>query len=61
MPEWFRPAGWCHSFDGYDHYNSFVFVIYNSEYGKDITEEEIDESLKSFPEKYTIHKLLSEE
>lgn len=49
MPEWFRPASWFNHFDNCYHDNSFIFVIYNSDWGKDIKEEEIEEAFKSFP------------
>lgn len=46
MPEWFRPAGVQHCFDGGKHYNCFVFAVY----GKDITKGEIEKAIKSFPD-----------
>lgn len=57
MPEWFRPASECHSFNNYDIDNTFIFAIYKSDYGNDIKDEEIDYALNSFPEKSTIYFL----
>ena len=51
MPEWFRPAGWCNSFDENNHDNSFIFIIYN----KDYKEADIIEAFKSFPESAEIY------
>ena len=50
MPEWFRPASAWNSFDGHSHTNSFVFAIYNSEWGREYTENEILAAFESFPE-----------
>lgn len=49
MPEWFRPASICHNFNRVNHSNTFIFTIYESEWGRDITEDEIREAVKSFP------------
>lgn len=49
MPEWFRPNSMINTFDGYNHINCFIFVIYTSEWGQSITLEEIQKSLESFP------------
>lgn len=57
MPEWFRPASCINSFDNYYHDNSFIFVIYNSKWGKEIKEVDIKESLKSFPKHAMITRL----
>lgn len=59
MPEWFRPAGPCHSFDDMQHRNTFIFAIYNSEWGKEIKEEEIAEAVKSFSN-YTVYRFKKE-
>lgn len=50
MPSWFRPSGMYHSFDGGYHDNTFVFAIYNTECGREIKKEEIQEAIESFPE-----------
>lgn len=57
MPEWFRPASAFNHFDGNVHANSFVFAIYDSEWGRNITEYEIQEAVKSFPENTKIRIL----
>ena len=51
MPEWFRPEGWCNSFDYNNHSNSFIFILYDKEY----LEEDIIEAFKSFPETTDIY------
>lgn len=61
MPEWFRPVTIIHYFSDIYHSNSFVFIIYNSEWGKNIEEEEIKESIKSFPKQAKIIRIKEEE
>ncbi len=57
MPEWFRPISINHHFDGEYHNNSFIFIIYNSEWGKNIEDQEIQEAVKSFPKDTKIIKI----
>lgn len=61
MPEWFRPASCFHNFDGNYHDNSFIFIIYNSDWGRKIRQEEILEALNSFPKHATIIRKTNEE
>lgn len=61
MPEWFRPASEVHSFNENYHSNSFIFIIYNSKWGKNIKEEEIKEAIKSFPKHAKIIRIKEEE
>ncbi len=51
MPEWFRPASWCNTFDGNNHNNCFIFILYD----KDYEEADILEAFKSFPETTDIY------
>ena len=54
MPEWFRPNSMFHSFHNELVDNSFIFIIYNNELGNSITYDEVEEALKSFPDKCNI-------
>lgn len=54
MPEWFRPNSMFHSFHNSPVDNSFIFIIYNNELGNSITYDEVEEALKSFPDKCNI-------
>lgn len=54
MPEWFRPDSMFHSFHNEPVDNSFIFIIYNNELGNSITYDEVEEALKSFPNKCNI-------
>ncbi len=51
MPEWFRPASAFRYFDGNNHSNSFIFIIYD----KDYEEADILEAFKSFPDNAEIN------
>jgi hypothetical protein len=57
MPEWFRPASICNHFDENNYSNTFIFSIYESEWGGNITEDEIREAVKSFPKNAEIYIL----
>ena len=57
MPDWFRPTSWYNTFDDNHHTNSFIFAIYNNEWGNEILEVEIKNSLESFPKKCKIVRI----
>lgn len=57
MPDWFRPASMFHSFNEMDINNTFVFAIYDNEWGNDIMEEEVQTSIESFPKKSEIMRI----
>ena len=54
MPEWFRPNSMFHSFHNSPVDNSFVFVIYYTDW-TDYTTNEILDSIESFPNKCEIY------
>lgn len=54
MPEWFRPNSMFHSFHNSPVDNSFVFVIYYTDW-TDYTTNEILNSIESFPNKCKIY------
>lgn len=54
-PEWFRPASMWHDFHNTPVNNSFIFLVYNNEWGNDIKVTKLKKAIiDSFPNKCDI-------
>lgn len=54
-PEWFRPASMWHTFHNIPVNNSFIFLMYNNEWGNDIKVAKLKKAIiDSFPNKCDI-------
>lgn len=53
-PEWFRPASMWHDFHNAPVSNSFIFIIYNNEWGDDIKVSKLKKAIRSFPNKCNV-------